>query len=391
MVGRGQAADKERAGDLPPARAPQHIIRPSWRIAFLEALMPRPHRVTVLAAVGFVSLATVGAMRLVAPRSAPGQEGIVTAAQEFVALLEDDEREKALWPLGDEERVNWAFVPTTRNGLPLAQMSEEQRMAAHALLRATTSSQGYHKAVGVMRLEELLGQFEGRPARRDPEQYFFWIFGTPSMDEPWGWRFEGHHISLNFTSDGRVTVSTPSFMGANPATVGQGVYTGWRVLGNEEDLARALLGSLDSRQHERAIIATEAPRDIITGTDREVNLRERSGLPASAMSADQRALLMRIVMEYVGNMDASIADAQMRKIEGAGLGNLYFAWAGGVEPGEGHYYRIHGPTVLIEYDNTQNNANHVHSTWRDLTDDFGEDLLRRHYQESDHHQNELRG
>jgi hypothetical protein len=235
-----------------------------------------------------------------------------------------------------------------------------------------------------MRLEQMLGQMEDRPDYRDPEDYHFWIFGEPSITEPWGWRFEGHHISLSFTSSDGMSVSTPSFIGANPARVEEGVFTGWRLLASEEDLARELLMSLDGSQRTRAVIQADAPNDIITGNDREVSITERSGLPASDMNAEQRDLLVRIVAEYTGNMEHSIASSQMAKIEEAGLGELHFAWAGAAEPGERHYYRIHGPTVLIEYDNTQNGANHIHSTWRDLTDDFGEDLLRRHYDESDH-------
>jgi hypothetical protein len=334
---------------------------------------------------GVAAAAALGADRTEGSRDARDAETLAAAAEAFTALLDEAERERALRPFEHADRFDWAFVPRSRNGLPLADMTPEQRSAAHGLLRATTSSQGYQKAIGIVRLEQILGEIEGRPERRDPEQYFFWIFGEPSVDEPWGWRFEGHHVSLSFTTIDGLTVATPSFMGANPATVPTGPYAGWRVLGNEEDLARELLRSLDDDQRSTAVIATEAPSDIITGNDREVSLTERSGLPVSAMTEGQRHLLMRLVMEYVGNMEASIADAQLAKIRQAGIGELHFAWAGSAEPGEGHYYRIHGPTVLFEYDNTQGGANHVHSTWRDLTDDFGEDLLRRHYEEADHH------
>ena len=346
--------------------------------------MTRTRRFAVPVSLGLLLIATMGAERYVALRVAAGQETIVDAATAFIQVLGEAEREKALYTLDDPERFNWIFVPATREGLALREMSAEQRMAAHALLAATTSGQGYQKAVGVMRLEEMLGQMEDRPDYRDPEDYHFWIFGEPSVTEPWGWRFEGHHVSLSFTSSDGMTVSTPSFIGANPARVEEGVYTGWRLLANEEDLARELLMSLDGSQRTRAVIQADAPNDIITGNDREVSITERSGLPASDMNAEQRDLLLRLVAEYTGNMEHSIASAQMAKIEEAGFGELHFAWAGSAEPGERHYYRIHGPTVLIEYDNTQNGANHIHSTWRDLTDDFGEDLLRRHYEESDH-------
>jgi hypothetical protein len=341
-------------------------------------------RLVVPVTLGILLLTTLGAERYVSARVLAGQQTIVQAGLDFIAVLGDEEREKAVLSFDDQERFNWVFVPAERTGLPLREMSVEQRTAAHALLSAAMSSQGYQKAVGVMRLEHLLGQFEGRPDYRDPEDYHVWIFGEPSMDEPWGWRFEGHHLSLSFTSSDGMTVATPSFIGANPARVGEGVYAGWRLLANEEDLGRSLLLSLEDTQRERAVIRPDAPNDIVTGNDREVVLTERSGLPASDMNAEQRAMLLQILMEYVGNMDPSIADTQMAKIEEAGLGELYFGWAGSATPGERHYYRIHGPTVLIEYDNTQNDANHIHSVWRDLTDDFGKDLLRQHYERHAH-------
>jgi hypothetical protein len=258
-------------------------------------------------------------------------------------------------------------------------MTTGQRDAALRLLHAATSSQGYLKATGVMHLEGVLAVLEGSPDRRDPENYHFWVFGTPSPDGPWGWRFEGHHVSLNFTSADGVTVSTPSFIGANPARVPSGPFAGWRLLAGEEDLARALVRSLDDGQRDRAIISATAPRDIITGNDRRASLERTEGLPFAAMTGPQRELLLRLLAEYVDNADPAIARPRLARIQEVGLDRLHFAWAGGLEPGDPHYYRIHGPTILIEYDNTQNDANHIHSVWRDLENDFGDDLLRRHY------------
>ena len=313
-------------------------------------------------------------------------EAMVDAADTFLGLLDAESHARATFPFGDEERFNWEFVPASRLGLPLKDMSAEQRRAAHALLQTILSSQGYLKATGVMQLEGILGMIENRPERRDPEDYYVSIFGTPSGDAGWGWRFEGHHLSLNFTSvTNEVVVATPSFMGTNPHLVPSGANMGWRVLGAEEDIARNLLGMLDDAQRGRAVIAAEAPSNIITSNDRRVMLEEFEGLPAADMTAAQRGVLTRVIEEYVHNLDHDAAHAQMQKIMEAGFDNVYFAWAGGSARGEGHYYRVHGPTFLIEYDNTQNNANHVHSVWRDLTDDFGEDLLRRHYDEADHH------
>jgi hypothetical protein len=304
---------------------------------------------------------------------------IAEAARAFLASLDDGQRARATRSFEDGERYEWFFTPVARTGLPLKEMTTAQRAAALDLLRAATSSQGYLKATGVMHLEGILAVLEGRPDRRDPENYHFWIFGSPSADQPWGWRFEGHHVSLNYTSADGVTVATPSFIGANPARVRSGPYAGWRLLPNEEDLARALVRSLDPGQRERTVISTTAPRDIITGNDRRASLERMEGLPASAMTAEQRALLFRLLAEYVDNADRSIAGPRLARIQEVGIDRLHFAWAGDLEPGGPHYYRIHGPTVLIEYDNTQNDANHIHSVWRDLENDFGEDLLRRHY------------
>ena len=308
------------------------------------------------------------------------QPGIAAAAEAFLATLSESGRAKAERPLDDQARFEWFFTPVERSGLPLREMTLEQRLAALALLQSATSSQGYLKATGVMHLEQILGQIENRPDRRDPENYHFWVFGTPSDTTPWGWRFEGHHISLNFTSADGLTVSTPSFIGANPARVRTGAYAGWRLLANEEDIARALMASLTPEQRQRAIISDTAPRDIITGNQREVSLQRMEGLPASEMTADQLMLLRRLLAEYVGNAEPGIAESRYARIEEAGIGRLHFAWAGGLDVGGPHYYRIHGPTVLIEYDNTQSDANHIHSVWRDLENDFGEDLLRRHYE-----------
>jgi hypothetical protein len=317
---------------------------------------------------------------LASPRAAAtGQAAIADAARAFLASLDDDQRARATRPFDDAERFQWFFTPVARTGLPLKEMTAAQRDAALDLLRSATSAQGFGKATGVMRLEGILGALENRPDRRDPENYHFWVFGTPSPGGPWGWRFEGHHVSLNFTSNDGVTVSTPSFIGANPARVPSGPDAGWRLLAGEEDLARALVRSLDDDQRARAIISATAPRDIITGNDRRASLERTEGLAFAAMAGPQRDLLLRLLAEYVHNADPAIAGPRLARIEETGLDRLHFAWAGSLEVGGPHYYRIHGPTVLIEYDNTQNDANHIHSVWRDLENDFGDDLLRRHY------------
>ena len=321
--------------------------------------------------------------RMAAPAEVGGH--MAAAADVFIETLSTDQRDQGTWELDAEQRFDWHFIPRARYGVLLKDMNVEQRTAAHGLLQSVLSSQGYLKATGVMQLEGILGQIEGRPERRDPEDYYFNIFGTPSEDGAWAWRFEGHHISMNFAAAGGELPSvTPAFLGSNPAVVREGPNAGRRLLGAEEDLARELMALFTDAQLRTVIIEAEAPRDIITGNARTVELDQFEGLPASEMNDTQTHALMHVIEEYLNNSDADVADAQMQRIHEAGLENLHFAWAGSTERGEGHYYRIHGPTVLIEYDNTQGGANHVHSVWRDPQNDFGDDLLRRHYEEVEH-------
>lgn len=312
-----------------------------------------------------------------AAQPAPPSADLAAAAQHFLDTLNDEQRAQAVFSFDSAERFNWHFVPRTRQGLGLGAMTDAQRTAAYALLQTALTEKGYAKATGIVELEGILG--------RDPGRYYVSVFGTPSVAEPWGWRFEGHHLSLNFSSVTQTVVAaTPSFWGANPAEVRQGERSGWRVLAAEEDEARALWNLLTDAQQQRARIANQAPRDIITGADRHARLERFEGLPAAEMTTTQQAQLQVLLDVYLNNMAADVATTQRDAIDDAGLDALYFAWAGSAERGEAHYYRLHGPTVLIEYDNIQNGANHIHAVWRDLQDDFAEDLLRQHYEQHAH-------
>ncbi len=316
-----------------------------------------------------------------APAAPEGQREIREASDRVLVTLDADQRLRGMFAFDSPERFNFHFVPRPRRGLSLKDMSPAQRTATHDLLRTALSPRGYTKVAGIIELEELLFQLSNRNPFRDPEQYFLTFFGEPSDEAPWGWRFEGHHLSLNFSSvAGGLFSSTPAFMGANPAEVRSGAASGKRVLAAEEDLGRALVRALDPSRRGQATLSASAPDDIITGADRYARLARFEGLPASAMTETQVAMLWRIVEEYAHNLHAELADAQLARIRDAGIENLHFAWAGSVEPGRPHYYRIHGPTVLFEYDNVQNNANHIHTVWRDLDNDFGDDVLRRHYE-----------
>ena len=218
-----------------------------------------------------------------------------------------------------------------------------------------------------------------RRLARDRDAYLFSVFGTPSVSGAWGWRVEGHHVSLRFTIvKGSAIASSPAFLGTNPAEVRDGAQKGLRILAAREDAARALIDSLDASQRSAAIINAVAPTDIVTMNKNDITPLDPSGISAGSLTAKQRALLMQVIDAYASAMEADIAAEIAKRIQQAGAGKITFAWAGETERGKKHYYRVQGPTFLIEFDNTQNDGNHVHSVWRDFDGDFGRDLLREH-------------
>lgn len=313
---------------------------------------------------------------------APGAAGgMAKAGRAFLAALSPEQRKLALLPFDSEERFNWHFIPRERHGLPFKAMDAGQREKAHAFLKAGLSHAGYLKATTIMSLENVLRVLEdGKGPVRDPELYYFTCFGSPSARETWGWRVEGHHLSLNFTVvRGRLIASTPQFFGANPAEVKDGPRKGLRALPAEEDLARELLKALDPTGRAAAIITADAPRDIITGASRKAEIGAPQGLAFSRMDRRARGLLQALVDEYARNMPEAIARERLQRLREAGMDLIHFAWAGGMERGQPHYYRLQGPTFLVEYDNTQNEANHIHTVWRDFEGDWGLDLLWQHY------------
>lgn len=306
------------------------------------------------------------------------------AARHFLAALSPEQQAKATFEFTVPERENWHFIPRARQGLPLKELAPAQHHLAVALLASGLSHRGLIQASTIMSLEQILQEMEqGKGPVRDPALYYFSIFGKPGPNETWGWRVEGHHLAINFTVvQGREISSTPTFFGTNPAEVRQGPRAGLRVLATEEDLGRALITSFPPDLRSAAIIQTKAPDDIITGAEKRVKPSAPAGVPFRKMNKEQRALLRRLVNEYVTRERADLAAGDLARIEKSGWDNVFFAWAGGLEKGQGHYYRVQGPGFVLEYDNTQNNANHVHSVWRDFGRDFGDDLLRRHYEES---------
>jgi len=309
---------------------------------------------------------------------------LAAKANDFLNLLDEDQSAKARYAFEDEERYNWHFVPRARNGISFNDLTDKQRKAALDLLKFCLSEQGYQKATNIMALENVLREVEKRgtdDTYRDPLNYYFTVFGDPGPDNIWGWRLEGHHMSINFSSsDGEIVSSTPTFWGSNPAIVRTGRYNGRQILKQETDLGFTLVNALNMDQLRTAVVSTKAPAEIITGNQRVAELQERKGLGINEMNDQQKKLFLQLLNVYVKNYQLGFSKRLMEKVEKAGIENLSFAWAGSLQPGAGHYYRIQGPMLLIEYDNTQNNANHVHTVVRDLTNDFAEDILKEHYQ-----------
>jgi hypothetical protein len=302
-------------------------------------------------------------------------------ATAFLASLDPEGEARVLFPLESEERMNWDYRPRRRQGMPLSDMDGSQRKLALALMAGGLSPRGNRQALTIMGLEKILGELEGDTnGRRDPDRYHLTIFGTPSEGEPWGWRMEGHHLSLNFlVAPGGRIAPTPNFFGANPARIPQGPQSGFRTLPLEENLGRELLVSLGDTLRSKAVIHPDAPPDIVTRWERRIKLDVPVGLPFSDMKEKQQNQLTALIHRYTGRTPPDVADERLDAIEKAGWDHIHFAWAGYEEPGRPHYYRIHGPSFLVEYDNTQNNANHIHTVWRDKENDWGQDLLDAHY------------
>jgi hypothetical protein len=349
-----------------------------------------------------VLAATLGCAAAAGPMVAAGRSSaaMTSAATTLLKSLTPPQTQQATFPFASDERLHWHFIPTEtfpRKGLLLRDMSPEQRRLAHDLLKAGLSQRGYLTVSSIMDLETVLKALEaaqraagpqpprGTPLERDPEKYFLSFFGTPSDKETWGWRVEGHHVSLHFTVvKGTLVASSPSFFGSNPAEVREGPKKGLRILGAEEDAARALLEALDTAQRARAIINATAPGDMLTMANVDITPLSPAGMDAAAMTPPQRELLMKVIDVYTGKMAADIADDRLARVRKAGVEKITFAWAGETERGMKHYYRIQGPTFLVEYDNTQNDGNHIHSVWRDFNGDFGRDLLREHLKSTPH-------
>ncbi len=311
------------------------------------------------------------------PGHDPADE-MTQAATAFLKGLDDAQKKKAIFEFKDDERENWHFVPLDRKGIKLSELNPAQTHYAYGLLSSGLSQKGFMNATTIMSLEAILAEMEKDPVKRDTKKYYIAVFGKPSAEKgTWGWRFEGHHLSLNYTIVNGEVITTPAFFGTNPAHVLQGPWKGTRALGKMEDLARTLVVSLKGAG-KPAVFSEKAPRDILTGQDRTAKMPADQGVKGADMTDEQKKMLLAVIREFGGNARAEFIAPVLIKIA-EGVDGLQFAWSGGVEKGDPHYFRIVGGKIfLIEYANTQNNANHAHAVWRLFNGDFGRDVLKEH-------------
>ncbi|MBC7827321.1 MAG: DUF3500 domain-containing protein [Chitinophagaceae bacterium] len=308
------------------------------------------------------------------------------AVKNFLKSLDEPQLKKAVYIFASDERYNWHYVPKSdRKGIGLHELDDEQRKTAFLLLKSSLSAAGYAKTIDIIQLENVLKVLENRDDDyRSPVKYYITIFGKPDEKDIWGWRFEGHHISFNFSTQNNAIISgTPGFLGANPAIVPSGPQKDKQVLREETELGFALLHSLNPQQLQNAGITATAPNDIITLASRKASIENKEGISYAAMTKEQQGIFMKLVQIYIHRYTKLFADNMMSELKTAGLDQLRFIWAGAQQAeGKPYYYRIQGPTIIIEYDNSQGNANHIHTVIRDLKHDFGGDELLEHYKKN---------
>ena len=335
-----------------------------------------PTRRAVLAAATLLPFGAASA------QTVDAAQRIADAANRFLSLLDDGQRQMALIAFDSANRLDWHYIPRSRPGLSLGEMRANQSDAARALFATVLNERGLQILDGVRLLEGVLREQQG--SWRDPGRYYVSVFGRPGTF-PWGWRFEGHHLSLNVAlpAAGHVAV-TPFFVGAHPATVRDGPNKGFRLLGTSEDLARQIMAGLNAPQRQAAIIANRSFGEIVASPQREQDLGAPRGLLLGEMTGEQRNLVDALMDRFLGTLAPDLVAAQKRRVTEQGIATFRFAWAGSLTPGEAHYFRVHGPATVIEHDNTQNGANHIHTVWRDLAADFGRDALADHYRQQKH-------
>ena len=330
---------------------------------------------------------------------------IKNAAGKMIESLTPLQKKSALLSFHDTARIKWNNLPVglrARAGMSIGMMNEDQRKIVHRILSASLSSQGYLKATGIMHLDNLLNMFVDTAYARKQmndtlrqflidlkwshQNYYLAFFGLPS-DINWGYKIEGHHLSVNFSFTGNNISVTPWFIGTDPAEMQITQYAGWRVLGQEEDFGIKLIHMLTPAQQKKATMSTEVPGDIITGAETGKRLVDYWGIKGAELNKQQRTVLENIIREYVFNMEYEKAMEEYNKILKAGIANVYFGWIGPYEEGKAHYFILNGPTFLIEFDNAggpRRAGNHIHSIWREKGNEYGEDILKKHYQAEKH-------
>lgn len=314
-------------------------------------------------------------------------------ASTFLNSLNKEQRSKAQMSFENESKKDWHYLPATmhpRAGIALYELNSNQKQILFLLLQSSLSETGYAKTQQIISLENILAEITGNKEVRDPEKYYTAFYGNPAKDSLWSWSFQGHHLSLNFAVLNGETSMSPRFLGANPAIVMDGKRKGERTLDKEDDLGLQLINSCSSEQKKKATIQLDAFNDVVTTNAKEVDPLEPVGIKLKELNDSQQTTLLQIIDEYLSTMPDELANARMKKLEAEETDEIRFGWAGATQLGEGHYYRIQGKSFLIEFDNTQfdteyNKANHIHSVWRDFDGDFGRDLIREHYQSSEHH------
>lgn len=306
----------------------------------------------------------------------------------FLESLDGEQLSRLLMPFDEMSRKDWHYLPGKmwpRTGLKLGELNDIQKMAFSRMLQSFLSKSGYDKTQKIIKLENVLAELEGDPDLRDEGDYFIAIYGNPRTDSLWAWSFQGHHLSLNFTVLNGKLSAAPRFFGASPATITKGSRTGERTLNREEDLALELINSLSVQQKKEAIFQDISFIDIVTTNAVEVTPLRAVGIEANKLNAKQKELLTQLLKEYLSSIPGNLSKERESKINDEEFDEIRFGWAGAITRGQAHYYRIQGKTFLVEFDNTQNEANHIHTVWRDFDGDFGIDLIREHYLNSKNH------
>lgn len=343
---------------------------------------------------------------------------ISSSARRLLDALSPELRKRIAFSFDDAGRKDWSNLPVAlppelantdvpppndsypRKGLPLTLMDDQGRLAVHDLLRSSLSSRGYAKVAAILRREMFRNAGRADRPYGTFGSYFVDLFGRPGGAQPWGWQLDGHHLALNFTVANGTTSAVPAFWGASPDLIKTGPEAGFRALGYERAKGFALVQSFDQAQQRKAVVRPVVPEDLFAMPPHDKAPQQYEGLPATAMTADQRMLLWSLIEEFIGNQPDEVARRHRTRIEKDGIGKVHFAWMGPTDDqGKSVYYRVHGPSILIEYDNTRTPAatkraaesktldldsNHIHTVVRDPSDDYGEDLLREHYRRVKH-------